>query len=451
MPAPAVHATAKAIRGRRASSPLKECGMNAPNTNPAQQGWKQRASRALQNPLYRRYFMAQTPLVVGSWIHSIAIGWLMWRLSASPWLLGLLAVCDLGPTFLFGPVAGTISDRINRRKLLICTQSAYIGLVTVLAVLTLTDNITVEIVLIMAALIGTVTAFDSPTRQAFVAELVGLDDLRNAIALNSMLFNAARLVGPAVGGAIVATFSEGWCFALKALTYLPMLVMLVTLGDVAPLRREREGFFKEMRLGFVFVSGHASAAYILVLVGVCSFASVPYFSFLPILANKMLHADANVAGMLMSITGIGAVAAAITLTLFDSLSILRLYPVWSTLLLGLSQIGIGYSDNLYLTGFLALPMGFAILSQNLASNTLLQHYTPPAFRGRVMAMYSMMMLGTVPLGSLVVGAIGDKAGMPFTFIAGGVLCVIASLAIRTLPRAPEPSAVAAPPIPSDKT
>jgi MFS family permease len=411
--------------------------MNSVSQPPSPDNWRQRAGRALRNPLYRRYFLAQTPLVIGSWIHSIAIGWLMWRLSASPWLLGLLALCDLGPTFLLGPVTGTISDRLDRRKLLIVTQSAFIILVSVLAFLTLTDNVTVEIVMAFTLAIGIVTAFDSPTRQAFVAELVGLDDLRNAIALNSMLFNAARLVGPAIGGTIVAVFGEGWCFMLKALAYVPMLIMLARLRDVKPLERKREPFFTEMRRGFSFVRGHPTAFRILVLVGICSFTSVPYFSFLPVLADKMLRSDASIAGMLMSITGIGAVAAAITLTLFDKLSILRLYPAWSAFLLGIAQVGIGLSTSLPLTAFLALPMGFAILSQNLASNTLLQQFTPPAFRGRVMAMYSMMMLGTVPFGSLIVGAVGDWLGMPFTFIAGGVICSVTALAIAFLPTPPD--------------
>lgn len=399
--------------------------------------WRQRAGRALRNPLYRRYFLAQMPLVVGSWIHSIAIGWLMWRLSASPWLLGLLALCDLGPTFFLGPLSGTIVDRLDRRRLLVCTQAAYIVLVSLLAFLTLADRVTVETVLLLTLSLGVVAAFDSPARQAFVAELVGLDDLRNAIALNSMLFNAARLVGPAVGGAIVAGFGEGWCFILKALAYVPMLVMLLTIKVPPPLRRAREPFVIEMRRGFAFVRGHAGAARILVLVGICSFTSVPYFSFLPVLADKMLNSDASVAGLLMSITGIGSVIAAVTLTVFDRLSILRLYPAWSALLLGLTQTGIGLSNSLPLTAALALPMGFAILSQNLASNTLLQQFTPPAFRGRVMAMYAMMMLGTVPFGSLIVGALGDRLGMPFTFVAGGLACSIAALAIALLPRPPE--------------
>ncbi|ATN37376.1 MFS transporter (plasmid) [Rhizobium sp. ACO-34A] len=424
--------------------------MNSASQQPPQGTWHQRAGRALRNPLYRRYFLAQTPLVVGSWIHSIAIGWLMWRLSASPWLLGLLALCDLGPTFLLGPFTGTISDRMDRRRLLIVTQSAFIALVSLLAFLTLTGQVTVGIVMLMTLAIGVVTAFDGPSRQAFVAELVGLDDLRNAIALNSMLFNAARLVGPAVGGAIVASFGEGWCFLLKALAYVPMLVTLATLKGVKSAAREREPFFSEMRRGFTFVRSSPTASRILILVGVCSFTSVPYFSFLPVLADKMLKSDASVAGMLMSITGVGAVTAAIVLTVFDKLSILRLYPMWSAFLLGLAQTGIGLSQSLPLTAFLALPMGFAILSQNLASNSLLQHYTPSAFRGRVMAMYSMMMLGTVPFGSLIVGAAGDRLGMPFTFIAGGIACSLTALVVAALPRPPEPPAPSDP-IPNTET
>lgn len=422
--------------------------MTIPSTDTPSQHWRQRAARALRNPLYRRYFIAQIPLVIGSWIHSIALGWLMWRLSASPWLLGLLALCDLGPTFLLSPFTGTVSDRMDRRRLLVITQGCFILLVSVLALLTLSGYITVGIVMTLTLMLGIVSSFDSPSRQALVAELVGLDDLRNAIALNSMLFNAARLIGPAVGGVIVASFGEGWCFVLKAIAYVPMLYMLVTLKGVSPLRQERRSFFSEMRQGFAFVRSHPEAGRILILVGICSFTSVPYFSFLPALASQMLKSDAGVAGMLMSITGIGAIAAAIALTLRDGLDSLRIWPVWSAFLLGLVQAGIGLSGYLYLTAALALPMGFAILSQNLASNTLLQQFTPPAFRGRVMAMYSMMLLGTVPLGSLVVGALGDWLGMPVTFVTGGLLCSAVALAIAFLPRRQAEASLSAGPVSS---
>jgi MFS family permease len=407
--------------------------VTVPSSDAIIPSWRQRAARALRNPNYRRYFLAQIPLVIGSWIHSIALGWLMWRLSASPWLLGILALCDLGPTFVLGPFTGTISDRMDRRRLLVVTQSCFIILVTLLAVLTLTGHIDEITVMLLTLALGIVSAFDSPSRQALVAELVGLDDLRNAIALNSMLFNAARLVGPAIGGTIVATFGEGWCFVLKALAYLPMLYVLTTFKGISVVPKLRSGFFSEMAQGFSFVRRHPEAGRILILVGICSFTSVPYFSFLPALASQMLKSDASVAGLLMSITGVGAVAAAITLTLRDSLSSLRIWPARSAFLLGLVQTGIGLSGQIYLTAALALPMGFAILSQNLASNTLLQHFTPSPFRGRVMAMYSMMLLGTVPLGSLVVGALGGWLGMPVTFVAGGVLCSAVAVAIALLP------------------
>jgi MFS family permease len=409
--------------------------------------WWQRAARALKHEQYRRYFLAQIPLVIGSWIHSIALGWLMWQLSASPWLLGILAVCDLGPTFLLGPITGTVIDRSNPRRVLLVTQFCFITLVTVLAALTLTGAVTIEIMIVLTLALGITAAFDSPARQALVAELVPADDLRNAIALNSMLFNVARLIGPAVGGAIVALFGEGWCFVLKALAYIPAFFVLLSLRLPQREGTRRESFFTQMRDGFAFVRGHDEAGRILLLVGTCSFISVPYFSFLPALASQMLSADASVAGLLMSITGVGAVGAAITLTLLDDLKVMRIWPVWSSVLLGLAQIGMGLSGMLWLTALLALPMGFAILSQNLSSNTLLQHFAPPGFRGRIMAMYSMMMLGTVPLGSLVAGAIGDRFGMPVTFIGGGVICVVVTLLLAIRPKRPLSGKGHVPPVP----
>lgn len=410
--------------------------------------WWQRAARALRHQQYRRYFYAQIPLVIGSWIHSIALGWLMWKLSASPWLLGILAVCDLGPTFLLGPITGTIIDRSNPRRMLLITQLCFLALVTLLAVLTLTGAVTIEIMIVVTLALGVTAAFDSPARQTLVAELVPADDLRNAIALNSMLFNVARLIGPAVGGSIVALFGEGWCFVLKALAYIPAFFVILSLRLPQREGAKRESFLAQMREGVAFVRAHAEAGRILLLVGTCSFISVPYFSFLPALASRMLDADASVAGMLMSITGIGAVAAAITLTLLDDLKIMRIWPVWSSVLLGLAQIGIGLSGMLWLSALLALPMGFAILSQNLASNTLLQHFAPPGFRGRIMAMYSMMMLGTVPLGSLVAGAIGDRFGMPVTFIGGGVLGVAVALLLALKPKRPPSGTGHVPPVPT---
>lgn len=250
-----------------------------------QPAWWARASRALRHPNYQRYLLAQIPLLVGTWIHSIALGWLMWRLSGSPWMLGLLAVCDLGPTFLLSPIAHTIIDRMNLRKLLIVLQASFVILVSILIVATLTNTITIELLVVVTLGIGIVAAFDNPARQVFVAELVGAKDLRNAIALNSMLFNLARLIGPAIGGTVVALFGEGWCFLLKALAYLPMLIALIRMQAPPRHKGANGNFLADMLEGFVVVRAHHEAGR---LVGICSFASVPYFYFLPALVRDML-------------------------------------------------------------------------------------------------------------------------------------------------------------------
>ncbi|RHZ94525.1 MFS transporter [Cereibacter sphaeroides] len=399
--------------------------MSAPS--PAIQRWRH-ASRALNEPAYRRYFLAQVPLVIGTWIHSIALGWLMWRLSASPMMLGVLALCDLGPTLLLGPITGTLVDRVDRRRLLLGLICINFVLICTLAALAITDSITVLAMLILTPSIGIIAAFESPARQALVAELVAPADLRNALALNSLLFNTARLIGPAIGGLVAAWAGEGWAFVLKALALLPAGYVLATMRLRAPEPRSRGRFFEDMRAGLGFARSHVEVARILILVGICSLTSVPYFSFLPVLADDMLGADASLAGLLMSVTGIGSMAAGLMLTFGDRLNAMALWPVASAFLLGVLLIGMGLSSSVTLTTALALPMGFAILSQNLASNTLLQHFAPPGYRGRVMALYAMMMLGTVPVGSLIAGALAARIGMPSVFILGGALCAATALA-----------------------
>ncbi|AJE48464.1 Major facilitator superfamily MFS_1 [Celeribacter indicus] len=351
----------------------------------------------------------------------------MWRLSASPFMLGVLTVCDLGPTFLLGPVTGTIVDRVDRRKLLLVLLGLNFALISLLAGLTIADRITIGVMLLLTPAIGIVQAFDSPTRQALVAELVPPADLRNALALNSLLFNSARLIGPAIGGVVAAWIGEGYAFLLKALAFIAPFYVVATMKLPRREPKARGNFIAEMRKGVAFVRSHAETARILVLVGICSFTSVPYFSFLPVLAGDMLGADASLAGLLMSISGIGAVVAGLTLTFSDRLEGMRRWPIFSSFLLGLILIGMGLSGTVWVTGCLALPMGFAILSQNLSSNTMLQHFSPPGFRGRVMAIYSMMMLGTVPIGSLLAGSLANLVGMSAVFVIGGLLCSLTAL------------------------
>jgi MFS family permease len=397
----------------------------------------QRAGRAFRHRNYRLYFLGQSFLTVGTWIHSVALGWLIWRLSASPFLLGMLALCDQGPIFILGIFSGAIIDRFDRRRILLVTQACTMFIVALLAVLTLAGWIGVAGAIGLTLALGVVNAFDGPARQSFVVELVGVEDLANAIALNSMLYNLARLIGPAVGGAIVAAFGVGWCFVVKEMTILPAVLALVLLRLERAPRPSRVGrIWREMGHGLRFIRRDPAAIKYLVLVGVCSFTSVPYFSFLPMLASNVLKSGPRGAGILMSLTGVGAVAGAINVTFRDRSGGMRNWPVWAALLLGLAQIGIGCSSLFWVTAILAVPVGFAILTQNLTANTLLQILVLPELRGRVMAFYAMMSLGTVPFGALASGVLASHLGLPATAILGGALCAATATAYGFADRLP---------------
>ena len=398
-------------------------------TEPPPLAWWRRSGGALRHRNYRLYFIGQSFLLLGNWIHSIALAWLIWRLGNSPLLLGLLAFCDQGPTLLMGPFAGAISDRVDRRRLLILTQTCLCLVATTLAVLTLADSVTTEIAIGATLAIGTVTAFDSPARQAFVAELVDYEDLRSAVTLHSTLFNVARLIGPAIGGVMIAWAGEGYCFLLKALASLPMIGILLAMPRPPRQRSiQQSGMLGDVVAGMRFVATTPAARHYLVIVGACSFASVPYFSFLPMLAEGVLKGGPDAAGMLMSITGIGALAAALFLLVRGEMS-LTWVPVAAAALQGLSLVLIGLSDTLWLTGLLALPMGFGALSQQLSSNALLQQLAPNEMRGRIMAFYTMMLLGTIPVGAMIAGLLAGQVGLPATSIMGGGFCLLVAASV----------------------
>ncbi|MBD1588202.1 MFS transporter [Pseudomonas typographi] len=394
-----------------------------------------RASRALRHPNYRRFFGGQFISVIGSWIHSIALGWLIWRLGVSPWLLGMLAFCNQGPILLFGLFTGAIVDRCDRRKLVLCTQVGLTGLVSLLAVLTLSGYITGELAIVIALGLGLISAFDLPGRQALVVDLIERDDLSNALALNSVIFNGARLIGPALGGALVGWVGEGWCFVLIALAYLPLIVFLLRMQvPQRPPAVRRESLLAEIGEGLKYLRSEPEAARILLLVGLCSLTSVPYFSFLPMLSATVLDGGPAGAGILMSITGIGALAAALRLALVDHLPALKPWPLRAALMLGVAQVALSFSHQFWLSALIAAPIGYAILTQNLASNSLLQQQVPDALRGRLMSFYSMMLIGTVPIGAVICGAMAGHLGLPLTTLIGGLTCAMGALLLAARDR-----------------
>ncbi|MDE8654599.1 MFS transporter [Novosphingobium album (ex Liu et al. 2023)] len=380
-------------------------------------------SGALRHANFRHYFVGQAFLLIGNWIHSLALAWLVWRLSHSPFLLGLLVFCDLGPSLVLGPLVGAVADRVDRRRLLIVTQCSQMLLAAALAMLVSSEAVTAGIVVAAALAMGTVSAFDIAGRQAIVGELVDRADLRNAIALNAVIFNMARLVGPAMSGILIASLGEGSCFVIKAFAALPLIAILWRMPlPVQPRQMQITGFFRDVADGLAFVAANAPARYYLSLLGLGSLTSVPYFSFLPMLANQILGGEADMAGMLMSVTGIGALAAAIVLLVRTSLPLVGVF-VAASALQGLTLVLIGLSDLVWVTTLLALPMGCAALSQQFAANALLQGLVPNAMRGRIMALYTMMLIGVVPVGGLIAGFTIELFGLPASTIAAGILCI----------------------------
>ncbi|WP_413736474.1 MFS transporter [Sodalis sp. RH21] len=383
------------------------------------------AGSALRHPNYRRFFGGQLLSVIGSWIHTIALGWLIWRLGvSSPVMLGLLAFCSQGPILLFGLFTGVIVDRCDRRRLVLATQIGLTLLVSLLALLTLKHWITGEIAIVIALGLGLIGAFDLPGRQSLVIDLVEYNDLGNALALNSVIFNGARLIGPALGGVLVDTVGEGWCFAFIAASYMPLILFLSTMRiPQRPPVTSSGSLLMEMGEGLGFLRHDPDALRILLLVGLCSLTSVPYFSFLPMLADTVLNGGPAGSGILMSITGVGALIAALRLTWSSDIGNMRPWPMWAALMLGLSQICLGLSHLFWLSALIAAPIGYAILTQNLTSNSLLQYRVPDGLRGRLMSFYSMMLIGTVPIGAIICGGVAQLIGLPLTMIIGGAICL----------------------------
>lgn len=389
------------------------------------------AASALRHPNYRRFFGGQLLSVIGSWVHTIALGWLIWRLGvSSPIMLGLLAFCSQGPILLFGLFTGVIVDRCDRRRLVLATQIGLTLLVSLLSVLTLTHRITGEIAIFIALGLGLISAFDLPGRQSLVVDLVEYNDLGNALALNSVIFNGARLIGPALGGVLVDTVGEGWCFAFIAASYVPLILFLSTMRiPQRPPATQGGSLRREMGEGLSFLRQDPDALRILLLVGLCSLTSVPYFSFLPMLADTVLKGGPAGSGILMSITGVGALTAALRLAWSSDIGKMRPWPMWAALMLGVSQVCLGLSHLFWLSALIAAPIGYAILTQNLSSNSLLQHRVPDALRGRLMSFYSMMLIGTVPIGAMICGGMAELLGLPLTMVIGGLACLAGVAAV----------------------
>jgi MFS family permease len=388
--------------------------------------------RAFRHRNYRLFFAGQLTSLVGTWMQTVAQSWLVYRLTGSATLLGLVGFASQFPIFLLSPVAGAVADMYPRRRTMIVIQSLMMLLAFPLAVLTLMHRIQVSDVIVLAILLGFVNAFDIPVRQSFVAEMVGREDLINAIALNSSMMNGARIIGPAVAGILVSIVGEGWCFFLNGLSYLAVIIGLIfiTAGNNRP--REHEGSRIEAILeGFRFALHTRPVRALLLLLGVVSLMGMPYSVLMPIFADKILKGGAKGLGLLMGSSGVGALLGAAVLAGRQGVRGLGNWVMFACAGFGTSLMLFSLSRNFWFSTLLLLPVGFSMMVQMASSNTLIQSMVPDRLRGRVMALYSMMFLGMAPFGALLSGILANLMGAPSTVALGGAVCIAGAVVFRS--------------------
>lgn len=392
--------------------------------------------RAFRHRNYRIFFYGQLVSLTGTWMQSIAQSWLVYRLTGSATLLGIVGFASQFPVFVLAPVGGAVADSYPRRHALIATQTAAMLLAFPLAALTLTNRIQVWHLIVFATLLGAISAFDVPIRQAFVVEMVGRDDLMNAIALNSSMMNGARIIGPAVAGVLVAAVGEGWCFLLNGVSFIAVIVglILMNVGNRPP-GEHRGSRVSAIIEGFHFVLRTHPIRDLLILLGLMSVMGMPYTVLMPIFADEIFNGGAKGLGLLMGSSGIGALAGALLLAGRQNVRGLGKWVMLSCGGFGVSLVLFALSRNFWISTLLLLPVGFTMMVQMASSNTLIQSMVPDQLRGRVMAVYSMMFMGMSPVGALLAGLLAHRLGAPLTVAAGGVVCVAGALVFRSrLPR-----------------
>ena len=383
--------------------------------------------RALRHRNFQLFFSGLLISLTGTWMQSVAQAWLVYRMTKSPLLLGSVGFASQIPVFLIAPLGGITADRTNRQRLVIATQTASMILAGILAWLTLSGRVEVWHIFVLASLLGVVNAFDIPGRQSFLIDMVGKEDLMNAIALNSSMFNGARVVGPAVAGILVAKIGEGWCFGANALSYIAVLIGLVLMNVQSPARSTDHSPLEDIVEGFRWVSQTKIIRALLLLIGLVSLVGMPYTVLMPVFADKILHGGARGLGILMGATGVGALFGALTLAAKTGVKGLGRWVAITCAGLGISLICFSFSTSFWLSAALLLPAGYSMMLQMACSNTLIQTMVPDQLRGRVMSLYSMMFMGMAPFGAFFGGALAHRVGAPITVAAGGVACVFGAV------------------------
>jgi MFS family permease len=386
------------------------------------------AWRALRHRNFRLFFTGQSISLIGTWMTRVATSWLVYQLTGSALLLGLVGFAGQIPTFLLAPFAGVLVDRLNRQKILLWTQ-ALAGLQSLaLAALTISRVINIHEVLWLSVIQGLINAFDMPARQAFLVQMVeDKQDLGNAIALNSSMVNMARLVGPALAGLIIGSVGEGYCFLIDGLSYLAVIASLLMMRvKITPVRRSHAPMLKQLKDGWTYVTGFAPIRTILLLFALVSLMGMPFMVLMPIFASKVLHGGPHTLGFLLGASGVGALISAISLALRKTVRGLTTMIQVSAALFGAGLICFGLSRTFILSMFLMLIVGFGMMQGLAASNSVIQTLVPEDKRGRVMSYYTMAFVGMAPFGSLLAGGLAHRLGAPHAVMITGAFCLAGS-------------------------
>jgi MFS family permease len=392
--------------------------------------------RALRHRNYRLFFMGQGTSLIGTWLTKVATAWLVYRLTGSAWLLGIVGFAGQIPTFLLAPLAGVLVDRWDRRRVLFATQTLAMLQSALLAGLTLGGYIRVWEIVVLNVLQGLIDAFDMPARQSMVVQMVDdRADLPNAIALNSSIVNGARLFGPAIAGVLIAAVGEGWCFLIDAVSYAAVILSVALMRiDAHPRAPRTTRMFREMVDGFRYVRASTPIRALLLLLAVSGIAGRPFSVLLPVIAHEVMHGGAGTLGALQATAGVGALVGALYLASRASILGLGRVVVASAILFGLGLVTFSRAHGLWLAMPFLFLAGTGMMVQAAASNTIIQTIVDEDKRGRVMSLLGMSLFGSVPIGSLLAGALATRIGAENTILIGGVICVAAAgLFLRALP------------------
>jgi MFS family permease len=387
--------------------------------------------RALSSGNYRLFFFGQGISLIGTWIQSVAQAWLVYKMTNSVLLLGLVGFLGQIMIFIFGPFAGVIADRMNRHRILVITQTSAMIQAFILSALVLTRTVQVWHIMVLSLLLGIINSFDVPVRQSFVIEMVERkEDIGNAIALNSSLVNSARLIGPTIAGVLIAAFGEGLCFFVNGISYIAVIISLLLMKITPKMARTTRDsrVFKELKEGISYAAHFPPIKYVLLSLAGISLIAAPYMVLMPVVAKDVLHGGPQTMGWLMSSAGCGALLGALYLASRKNVVGLLKTMVVASLVFGFSLIAFSLSSDLRLSCFFLLLTGCGMVTQMASSNTILQTIVDEDKRGRVMSLYTIAFLGMTPFGSLYAGTFAHMFGVRPTIALSGTCCVLIAFA-----------------------